>query len=221
MSGFIDETEFVTIMLDEFCRNDAARGELYDASTKLPYVIPRNGFLNIDMFYQCEKPSIYDVSHDEGIMSLIKAIHYAKSDDQRHVIFNQATKSPYYYMSASQAMMLFEEMSKYGMTSNLEFISRMLPQIVNSDQCKRFVDACFNEQQQLALRVMMGTMYNAFMGLVSGHYCFDLKDSQRKIEGRVLSAFWSEENKIAKAHGIDTSQRGNFSSFRNEGNLIM
>ena len=153
-SGFIDEAEFVVIFIDEFCRSDTARGELIDSSTHMPYAIPTKGFLLIDMFYQCEKPSIFDVSHDEGILSLIKAIRAAKSDEQRILIFTQATRSPYYYMSASQAFMLFEEMSKYGL-AKLETMSRVLPQIVNCDQCMKFVDICLKDYEKLSLRVAL------------------------------------------------------------------
>lgn len=214
-SGTIDDQEFAMIMVNEFCRTDVARGELVEQNTKKPWSVPVTGELIVEVFYQCESASIYDVSHDEGIHSVIKAIHDAPTTEQREVIFEQATTSPYYFMSAQQALMLFEEMGKHD-NSHLTVLSRVLPQLVTSEQCHRFVDSVLNHDGKFALRVLMGSSYNILMGLPTGHYFFDLRYRQRRIEGRSLSAIWAEEVKYMRAQGVDTSQRGNYSNFRNE-----
>jgi hypothetical protein len=214
-SGTIDDQEFAMIMVNEFCRTDVPRGELVEQTSKKPWSIPASGELIVEVFYQCEVASIYDVSHDEGIHSVIKAIHDAPTTEQREVIFEQATTSPYYFMSAQQALMLFEEMGKHD-NSHLNVLSRVLPQLVTSEQCHRFVDSVLNHDGKFALRVLMGSSYNILMGLPTGHYFFDLRQRQRRIEGRSLSAIWAEEVKYMRAQGVDTSQRGNYSNFRNE-----
>lgn len=214
-SGTVDSQEFAMIMVNEFCRTDVPRGELLETTTKKPWPIPVTGELIIEVFYQCELASIYDVSHDEGIHSVIKAIHDAPTTEQREVIFEQATSSPYYFMSAQQALMLFEEMGKHN-NSHLDVLSRVLPQLVSSEQCHRFIDSVLNNEGKFALRVMMGQIYNVLMGLPTGHFTFDLRNKQDQIEGRALSAVWAEEAKYMKKFNVDTSQRGNNSNFRNE-----
>jgi hypothetical protein len=146
---------------------------------------------------------------------VIKAIHDSPTTEQREVIFEHATSSPYYFMSAQQALMLFEEMGKHN-NSHLDVLSRVLPQLVSSEQCHRFVDSVLNNEGKFALRVMMRQVYNVLMGLPTGHFTFDLRNKQDQIEGRALSAVWAEEMKYMKRFGVDTSQRGNYSNFRNE-----
>lgn len=214
-SGTIDSFEFSMIMVNEFCRADASRGELVDAQTKKPVVIPSKGYLTVTMFYQCELASIHDVSHDEGIHSVIRAIQEAKNADQREVLFEHATTSPYYLLSAQQALMLFEEMGKHG-SSEMDVLARVMPQLVNSEQCHRFIDSVLNYEGKFALRVQLGQIYNCFMGLPCGHYLFDLRVKQRLVEGRILSAVWSEETRLSRKKGLNTSQRGDYSNFRNE-----
>ena len=214
-SGFIDNQEFAMIMVNEFCRLDVSRDELCDVSTKKPWVIPTSGTVIMDVHYQCELPSIYDVSHDEGIMGVIKSIREVPEEEQREIIFQNATTSPYFFMSAQQALMLFEEMGKHN-ESRLDVLARVLPQLVSPEQCNRFIDSVLNANDKFALRVKMGQSYNVFMGLYSGHYTFDLKHSQKRQEGRALSAVWAEEMMYMRKHKCDTSQRGNYSNFRNE-----
>jgi hypothetical protein len=214
-SGFIDNQEFAMIMVNEFCRLDISRDEFVDAATKQSWIIPSSGEVIMDVHYQCEMPSIYDVSHDEGILGVIKCIREVQTEEQRETIFLNATTSPYFYMSAQQALMLFEEMGKHD-ESRLDVLSRVLPQLVSAEQCLRFIDSVLNAEGKFALRVKMGQSYNVFMGLYSGHYTYDLKHVQKQQEGRALSAIWSEEMLYMKKHKCDTSQRGNYSNFRNE-----
>lgn len=76
-------------------------------------MIPSSGFLKIDIEYQCEQASLSDIAHDEGISNVISAIRDSKTEAERIVLFEQAITSPYYYMSAQQALMLYEEVSKH------------------------------------------------------------------------------------------------------------
>ena len=214
-SGFIDNQEFAMIMVNEFCRLDTARDELVDEMAKQAWVIPSSGTVVMDVSYQCELPSIFDVSHDEGIMAVIKGIRDVPTEEQREIIFQNATTSPYFFMSAQQALMLFEEMGK-NEESRLDVLARVLPQLVSPEQCHRFIDSVLNAEGKFALRVKMGQSYNVFMGLYSGHYTFDLKHSQKRQEGRALAAVWAEEMMYMRKHKCDTSQRGNYSNFRNE-----
>ena len=53
-SGSIDANEFGLIMLNEFCQTDLPRGDLVDASTGQPWVIPASGHCVIQLSYQCD-----------------------------------------------------------------------------------------------------------------------------------------------------------------------
>lgn len=62
----------------------------------------------------------------------------------------------------------------------------------------------------------MGQVYNCLLGLPTGHYCFDLKVKDQRNLGRALAAIWGTETKYRRGVQCDTSQKGNYSNFRNE-----
>ena len=81
--------------------------------TNQTWEIPSTGLLYIDIDFQCEQAQLSDISHDEGISNVILAIRESKTEAERLVLFEQAISSPYYFMSAQQALMLYEEVSKH------------------------------------------------------------------------------------------------------------
>lgn len=92
----------------------------------------------------------------------------------------------------------------------------MIPQIVNSEQRVRFLDTLLDGNGKISLRVKMGQMYNCLLGLPTGHYTFDLKEKQDRNLGRALATIWGTEVKYSKSICCNTSQKGNYSNFRNE-----
>ena len=92
----------------------------------------------------------------------------------------------------------------------------MTTQIVNPEQCVRFLDSVLDAAGKLTLRVKMGQMFNCLLGLPTGHYVFDFRSRQASKEGRSLAARWGTEQKFMKGIGCNTSQKGNYSNFRNE-----
>ena len=97
-SGSIDANEFGMIMLNEFCQTDIPKGDLVDASTGVPWVIPSNGTCVIQLSYQCDIPSLFDIGEDYGIDNIIKSIREAKTDEQREILFQNTTSSPYFFL---------------------------------------------------------------------------------------------------------------------------
>lgn len=75
--------------------------------------MPSVGILKISIEYQCEQATLSDIAHDEAIANVISAIRESKTEAERIVLFEQAISSPYYFMSAQQALMLYEEVSKH------------------------------------------------------------------------------------------------------------
>ena len=73
-SGSIDANEFGMIMLNEFCQTDLPRGDLVDASTGMPWEIPQSGHCVIQLSYQCDVPTLFDIGEDHGIDNIIQSI---------------------------------------------------------------------------------------------------------------------------------------------------
>lgn len=214
-SGTIDANEFGTIMLNEFCRTEIPRGELVDVTTGKPWEIPPSGNCLVQLSYQCDVPTLFDIGADHGIDNIIKSIREAKTDDQREILFQNTTSSPYFFLSFEQAQLLFEEMQVLNRLP-LDLMCNILPQIVNEEQAIKFVETNLNDLGKFALRIKMGQLFSAFMGLLTGHYVIDLKDVAQRNAGRRLGAISVTEGKACRQGGVISSQKGNFSNFRNE-----
>lgn len=98
----------------------------------------------------------------------------------------------------------------------LDIMANILPQIVNCDQANKFIDLNLNDIGKLALRVRIGPLYNAYVGLYSGHYAIDMKVAEQKNGAKRLGAICIAEGKYCREVGVNTSQKGNNSNFRNE-----
>jgi hypothetical protein len=144
-----------------------------------PWVIPNTGYCVIQLSYQCDVPTLYDVGADHGLDNIIKSIREAKTDDQREILFTNTTSSPYFFLSFDQAQLLFEEMQILNRLP-LDLMASILPQIVNEDQAIKFIDTNLNETGKFHFRLKIGPLYGAFVGLRTGHYSIDLRiPSQR------------------------------------------
>lgn len=91
--------------MNHFCNTDPPRGLLVDASTDHPWVIPQTGTAVFVIENESEAPKNSDVGKDEGVDSVV---HDAKTDAQKEIIFVQAVNSPYFYLTADHAQLLFD-----------------------------------------------------------------------------------------------------------------
>jgi hypothetical protein len=214
-SGTMDANEFGNIMLNEFCRTEIPRGELVDPTTGQPWIIPSTGYCIIQLSYQCDVPTLYDIGADHGIDNIIKSIREAKTDDQREILFQNTTSSPYFFLSFDQAQLLFEEMQILNRLP-LDLMASILPQIVNEEQAIKFIDTNLNDVGKFAFRLKIGPLYGAFVGLRTGHYAIDMKVPSQRNGARRLGAISVTEGKACRQAGVVSSQKGNFSNFRNE-----
>lgn len=202
-------------MLNEFCQTDLPRGDLVDSATGQPWVIPATGHCVIQLSYQCDVPTFFDIGEDHGIDNIIQSIRDAKTDEQREILFQNTTSSPYFFLSFDQAQLLFEEMQGLNRLP-LELMCSILPQIVNEEQTNKFVDTNLNDRGKFALRIKLGQLYNSYVGLHTGHYAIDMKVPDQRNGGRRLGAICVTEGKFAQQAGSNSSQKGNRSNFRNE-----
>lgn len=139
-SGEIDDEEFATIMVNAICHCALPKGELIDSSTGRPWTVPSTGLLVIEMKFECDNlPNVSDVGKDEGVDGIVAAIHDAKSDAQKYMLFDRAINSPYFYLNADQAQMLYDEVRDIH-KSPLDLIAEVLPQLVNPENCIQFIN---------------------------------------------------------------------------------
>ncbi len=217
LSGTIDGSEFAMIMVKEFCRTDLPRGIMVDSATKKPWALPADGIAIVDVSFEIDAPSCYDVGSDDGITTLIKGIQSAKTGEQKDILFAQACTSPYFFLTAEQAQLLFDDSKEAGLSKHpIDMIIAIMPQIVNEEQVNRFLDQNLSESGKLSLRVRMGPLYNAFIGLPTGHYFIDFEKTLDTMGAKRLAALSVSESKATRVIGANTSQKGNGSNFRNE-----
>ena len=136
------------------------------------------------------------IGEDHGIDNIIQSIRNAKTDEQKEILFQNTTSSPYFFLSFDQAQLLFEEMQALNRLP-LDLMANILPQIVNEDQAIKFVDANLNSRGKFALRIKLGQLYNSYVGLHTGHYAIDMKQPDQRNGGRRLGAISVTEGKFA------------------------
>eukprot|EP01038_Epipyxis_sp_PR26KG_P006849 gene6849-9376_t len=214
-SGSVDANEFGMIMMNEFCKTEMPKGELVEISTQMPWQIPPSGHCEIKLSYQSELPTMSNIGEDHGIDNIIQSIVDAKTDEQRDVLFHNTTSSPYFFLSFEQSQMLLEVMTDLNRIP-LDIMATILPQIVNEEQTVKFLDNNLNDKGKLALRIKVGQLFNSYIGLYTGHYLIDLKNPQQQNGSRRLGAICISEAKECRENGANTSQKGNYSNFRNE-----
>ena len=214
-SGNIDCNEFGLIMVNDFCRTYQPRAKINEKATGRSWKIPREGHCKIVVQSECELPTMYDVGGDYGVVSIIKTLRNAKTMEQREVIFHHAITSPYYYYNSNHAQQLYEQTRGLPF-HNIDVIAMILPQIVSSDQCLSFINNNLTDDEKLELRLLLGPLYNVYTSNATGHYLIDLTNNHHVRGAKKLAALSVTESKFTSSVGINVSQKGNGSNFRNE-----
>lgn len=216
-SGYINEDEFASIIIREYCfMVTSEREPLVDRETGRPWIIPESGILTMELITTNDAPSISDVPSDEGINRIIKCMREVHTQDEREVLFQRTIGSPYFCLSAHQAQLMFQQM---GHASNppLELLGTVLAQLVNMDQAHKFLNTNLDEIARFNLRMTIGPIYHILTGAPTGHYCLDMRKPMHVLAWKKLFALNGAENTKLKQAGIsDTSQKGDWSNFRNE-----
>lgn len=61
----------------------------------------------IQLSYQCDAPTVFDIGEDFGIDNIIQSIRDASTDEQREILFSNTTSSPYFFLSFEQVDEIF------------------------------------------------------------------------------------------------------------------
>ena len=203
------------IMVNQFCKMDKPKNHIVEKYSKMAWRIPREGKCTVDISYESEIPSRFDVGQDAGLREVLQTMTEAKTDDERDAIFKQATHSPYFYFTAVQAQLFLETCVHEMKMDRLPSIASILPQVVNAEEAVKFLDHNVNDDEKLVLRILLGPLYNIYTGVYTGHYCWDLRNPEHVRAGKSLACIASAETKLKKQLGSNTSQTGDFSTFRN------
>jgi Ca2+-binding EF-hand superfamily protein/Leucine-rich repeat (LRR) protein len=214
-SGTIDSDEFSMAMVKEFCNMDAPKKLVVEKATGQPWLIPEKGKLKITVASECANPASGDVPDEDSIDRVIHSMKNAGSPEEREAIFENACRSPYYFLTTHHAQMIFDEVASHT-EDILSIIPPLLPQMVSAQHALRFIDSNFNDAGKLAIRVKMGPIFCAYMGNSTGHYNLDLKHMQNRIAGQKLAAQSRSMEQLCEHMNVHTSQKGNHSTFRNE-----
>lgn len=214
--GLINISEFSLVMIYEICLVKPEKTNLVNKKTSKPLIIPNSGRCRIVMESICEDSSLRQVASKGGFDCVLKNIHQTSRSDEKEIIFDHITLSPYFRLDCKQATHLFTLMSHGGELSHIERIIAIIPNIVNVEHRLIFCENVLDPNGRLKLRDTMGQCYNAFFGCPSGHYLLDLKNKNH-IECSKLLAIESIGNmNYCEKVGTNCGQRGNYSQFRNE-----
>ena len=126
-------------------------------------------------------PSRFNVGLDAGLQEVLQTIRDAKTEDEREAVFKQATHSPYFFFTSSQAQMFYVVCVQELRMDKIKAILSILPQIVNAEEAVKFIDQHLNDEEKYALRVKIGPVYNIYLGVYTGHYCWNLQKEQGNI----------------------------------------
>ena len=203
------------IMVNQFCKMDKPKNHIVEKYSKMAWRIPREGKCTVDISYESEIPSRFNVGQDAGLREVLQTMTEAKTDDERDAIFKQATHSPYFYFTAVQAQLFLESCVHDMKMDRLPSIASILPQVVNAEEAVKFLDQNVSDDEKLVLRISLGPLYNIYTGVYTGHYCWDLRNPEHVRAGKSLACIASAETKLKKQLGSNTSQTGDFSTFRN------
>jgi Ca2+-binding EF-hand superfamily protein len=214
--GLLNVSEFSLVMIYEICLVKPEKTNLVNKKTSKSLVIPTSGKCTIVMESICEESSLRQVASTGGFDCVLKNIHHSYRSDEKEIIFDHITLSPYFQLDCKQATHLFTLMCHGGELSHIDRIIAIIPNIVNIEHRLMFCDSVLDPNGRLKLRDSMGQCYNAFFGCPSGHFLLDLKNKNHLECSKLLAIESIGNMNYCEKVGTNCGQRGNYSQFRNE-----
>jgi hypothetical protein len=194
-------------------------GMALESAPDVKYAPPREGILRLEVIDSFTRKANYQVISvtDQSNLSLV-----AKNTGDAAKLMGfgfQHSK-----IRLSEALSIYNTMIKEG-GEKISTLSKLLPQIETSDEARTLIFRVTNNDRVELSRVKlsMGSALKPILGMPNGYYILDLsKDTDRICLSRLL-----EFSNTYRFHGMsksklgfgivgDTSQRGNWSCFRNE-----
>jgi len=80
-TGSINAEEFSMIMVNQMCKTDEPKGHIVEKYSKMAWRIPRNGKCTVDVQYEYEIPSRFNVGNDAGLLEVLDNMKDAGTDE--------------------------------------------------------------------------------------------------------------------------------------------
>ena len=213
-SNTIEREEFVQWSLAKFlAKPPTTLPELLDAETNKEWKIPDEGGLEI-IFVQEPHPPSYDMCCTNlGNDGFVRNLRLCAIESDRTKLFERAVANTDVYFTAYQAQSLIDVMS----LDLFYVVEKLLPVMASTDDACLLLEKNLSLDQRVRLRETMGPLYDAVTGATSGFYSLDLRDPRDKLCARKLCEINNAQTLTSKSSNrSDTSQKGDWSNYRNE-----
>eukprot|EP00618_Florenciella_parvula_P031886 CAMPEP_0119526394 /NCGR_PEP_ID=MMETSP1344-20130328/41011_1 /TAXON_ID=236787 /ORGANISM="Florenciella parvula, Strain CCMP2471" /LENGTH=674 /DNA_ID=CAMNT_0007565369 /DNA_START=175 /DNA_END=2199 /DNA_ORIENTATION=+ len=182
----------------------------------MPWDIPLDGSLQIEFKAEPQPPSIEEMGSDNGVKGLVHNMEHASTDGEKVSVFRMATVESEVYFSTEQAQSVTTAM--HGLLGSLETVGALLPCMAEVEGRAQIVATNMSLKEQFQLRVKLGNAWKPLMGNATGFYSLDFTRQTDRRAATSLAQVANSERNDGKNNGIrsDTSQKGNWLSYRNE-----
>ena len=160
-------------------------------------------------------PPSYDMCCTNlGNDGFVSNLQLCSIESDRTKLFERAVANTDVYFTCYQAQSLIDVMS-LDLFYTMEKLSVMASRMTRACYWRRISST---DQREKRLRETMGPLYDAVTGgSVSGFYSLDLRDPRDKLCARKLCEINNAQSLTSKSSNrSDTSQKGDWSNYRNE-----
>ena len=213
-SGEIEEDEFVSWMINKYCKPKQADKQPVKLNG-IKWEVPDGGVLLVDFRADRMPPTESEIGSDAGVQRLLHNIKHAATDAERAKLFEKATANSDIFMTSSQAQELMKVAAK---GEEINTIRQLLPQLSDPQQCCQLVNSNLSLRQALLLKKQMGPAFGVVLGNATGRYVLDLEKDLHRVAARKIAELNNFEKRFSRTKSTrgDTSQKGNWENFRNE-----
>lgn len=194
--------------------------KLRDEFKKVHSSLPKEGRLSF--YFKCDKrlPGPMDCLTDNAIETWIAIIHHAKTEEDRINWLKLVMCD--YYVTTTQIQYVLDKLdsmqSDHMKLDRRQVLLRAWMKILDSDKKFAFMSKQLELGDRKGLAKMLGfTRFKLNFLNPTGHWRLDLGDANHKeVWHMILTLEGKERVASKKSSRGDTSQKGNFSNFRNE-----
>ncbi len=239
--GSFEIDEFTSCLMHEYLQKEPApKGLVYDNFTHLPWRLPPDGELIVNFEAEPTPPkSDEGISQDKGVEELVRNILGAKNDMERQELMEKAITSEGMILSAKHAQFMIDRCAR-GLDI-MGVVASILPQVPSFSGRNEIFTTNLNHYERFRARVKLGNAFGPLLGNGTGHYRLDLSNKNDRLALRKLAELNNLEKEVAQQmeldtpslggedesgsgskfskkylNALDTSQKGNWSNFRNE-----
>ena len=218
-SGVVEMEEFVNFL--GALKSAAQVSQMYSAQrrfmalqgTDAEYVPGDEGTVNFQLELTRTIPDFLETISSDNLSSLVKASKLVADSSS---LIEYSLKS--IYLKYKEAYYLYREMMKES-GDKYRVLQRILPRVINTTDAHLLLTTALTPpsvRAQIKAFSSLGSFYHVSIGLPNGYYILDLVDEQdRACLDRLFNISTANKVKRQALDLGDTSQQGDFKSFRN------